>query len=1440
VEQRLVGRSTIRLTVPHRGTSYAYPIAADPQFEWNDASRNIDWTPQSNWYQWKTYPQGTHRSMTVWWDYGSSPRRWDGNSFTYTYTKPASRRVAIKQAYWEGVTLRQWSTAVPVCFTPAIHSPTNGSNYGHGTRCGTVPQAQGETLPLQSAWVPANVDAWDARFDRATWTASFANTTGYQSYAAIGIPQSTITLYDKEPPNIAVLSAPPQNQWIDSGTITTSATDGGLGVSISTLMRPDGTYYPRTNISPNPPDCGDVYCPTRVDFATSVGDIEEGVREIRGRVVDRAHIDVVKPNMVNLKVDRSAPEETPSGRLWTSRDEPLHESSYGLTVNATDGSNDTNASRRSGVKSIEVLVDNERRFYEEQGCTADSCPMTRSWAFNTDDYSHGEHTIKTIVRDQLGHPTERSWKVNVDHRTGSMKHYGFESEMINDRASAEVNVANGNLLATGNDLQIKGTGLDLNLSRSYNSRGANTRKSDLGYGWEMSLGPEVDIAEVDGNTVRLHGPSGFMVDLDEESTSGGTTTYKTPRGLNAELRQTDDGRYTLTLDGNKQQFRFNENGRLLYTQDKNGRDITLNYETNGKVDTIKDTQGRLVDLGYNAAGLVERMQDSTGRQWLYGYDGNERLTSYTDPAGGVTEYGYDDRNRLTSITDPRDHTTTITYSGSTHSVATIVRDGATKQFAYDTSQETCNQAQEPRRTTTVTDARNNETDFCHDRHSQVDSVQDARGQRRSATYDSNGNIVEYANPGGGRSQANYSETTRNLESTSSSLGVTSSFDYGSSAHPHFATEHTDSQGQRSEFGYDGNGNLASVTRRDGQNAAQRLVSLDYNGTGDPQECEQSDNTGPEGTLRCSEDGNGHETLYRYDDRGNLTSVDPPGTQQGRTSYVTDALSRVTEITDGKNQRRTMAYDALDRVTLVRVYRTDGSLEAEVSYAYDGNGNRTTHTDPTGTRTMTFDARNRLTREDRPGAQTNRYAYDPVGNLVSFTDSGGTVQYFYDVVNRVTDVREPGADGQPDPNRTTTYGYDDDNNRTRADYPNGSSQSWNYDGDERIEQVVGRDATNEAILHLEWSYEDGQGQTGLRHRMTDVRRNRRTAYTYDHLNRMTRAHTTSTVTSETLENHEYDYDPNSNRLEERVENGNTTVYDYNEANEMATSGPPSDPSDVSYSYDANGNLVSSSSGLSIEYNARNQAVEIDPPGNDPVELTYAGADQNERLSKGDTTFGNTLLGVSSERTGGVSRHYTRDPRGALVGIRRNDGQTTEHSYFLTDSLGSVMALTGADGSANARFEYEPFGTGHRTDGTADSAFRFAGGYWDADLGYYKLGYRYMDPAVGRFTQNDPYVGFVDPRRANRYIYSGDDPVNRVDPTGLTDIGDIVPPIVGCAIGLPAGGLGCNTGMWFFGLTDDTAQNDTGGERIPWWLEPQAPLLPLVFLDPSAAPPLYELP
>ncbi|WP_394426178.1 RHS repeat-associated core domain-containing protein [Streptomyces sp. SGAir0957] len=87
------------------------------------------------------------------------------------------------------------------------------------------------------------------------------------------------------------------------------------------------------------------------------------------------------------------------------------------------------------------------------------------------------------------------------------------------------------------------------------------------------------------------------------------------------------------------------------------------------------------------------------------------------------------------------------------------------------------------------------------------------------------------------------------------------------------------------------------------------------------------------------------------------------------------------------------------------------------------------------------------------------------------------------------------------------------------------------------------------------------------------------------------------------------------------------------------------------------------------------------------------------------------------------------------------------------------MVDASGKRTATYSYGPYGEARTTTGT-DQPYRYTGTYLDPS-GLYKMGVRYYDPQLGRFTQPDPSG-----KESNLYAYAAGDPTNRIDPNGLS--------------------------------------------------------------------------
>ncbi|OGS19840.1 MAG: hypothetical protein A2252_04925 [Elusimicrobia bacterium RIFOXYA2_FULL_39_19] len=124
--------------------------------------------------------------------------------------------------------------------------------------------------------------------------------------------------------------------------------------------------------------------------------------------------------------------------------------------------------------------------------------------------------------------------------------------------------------------------------------------------------------------------------------------------------------------------------------------------------------------------------------------------------------------------------------------------------------------------------------------------------------------------------------------------------------------------------------------------------------------------------------------------------------------------------------------------------------------------------------------------------------------------------------------------------------------------------------------------------------------------------------------------------------------------------------------------------------------------------------------------------------------------------------------------------TSISYYHYDGIGSASAITDANGTVTNTYRYDPFGNMITSTGKL-GRYSFVGAFGvenDGMSGLFHMGARYYDPTTGRFIQRDPIRGFVsDPLSLNRYIYCGNNPMNFIDPKGLTATAGTTDPETG---------------------------------------------------------------
>ncbi len=460
----------------------------------------------------------------------------------------------------------------------------------------------------------------------------------------------------------------------------------------------------------------------------------------------------------------------------------------------------------------------------------------------------------------------------------------------------------------------------------------------------------------------------------------------------------------------------------------------------------------------------------------------------------------------------------------------------------------------------------------------------------------------------------------------------------------------------------------------------------------------------------------------------------------------------------------------------------------------------------------YDALDRLTSKVTPEG-TLRYTYYASGKVESITSSnanGTSVSYTYDAgvpvdrssstgwddLNRLSTV----VDGHLQGNQTTTYSYDTASNVAEVTYPNNLTSKFTYDALNRLTALF----TSTSPVS---SYNYTLGATGNRTAATEGN-GRSLAWNYDDIYRLT----SETISGDPSQNNgsvAYGLDPVGNRTS-AISTFSSLAPGYGSYN--------ADDQLSGESYDANGNTTRTANGSQYTYDSENHLIKM-VNGSTVVTLQYdAFGNRVAKTVNGVTTkylveddVNPTGLPQVVEElvNGAVTRQYTY----GLQRISENQeiANVWTSSFYEYDGGGSVRQLTNSAGAVTDEYEYDAFGNSFTKVGTTPNNYLYRGEQYDSDLGLYYLRARYYNPATARFLSRDRLAGRAQsPMTLHKYLYTGGDPVNRIDPRGLeiegvalTTISSLQKTVafgnfVSCGANI---GLTAATGSIFKSLQDD---------------------------------------
>jgi|GEM_PF-2035297 len=798
-----------------------------------------------------------------------------------------------------------------------------------------------------------------------------------------------------------------------------------------------------------------------------------------------------------------------------------------------------------------------------------------------------------------------------------------------------------------------------------------------------------------------------------------------------------------------------------------GLSVHYSYDWDTRT-TTATTEDRTYVYEYNTAGELVTSTDPLGNVFSYTHDTAHRLLTVTDPRMGIQSYTYDSAtgNLLTS-TDQLDNTTTYEYTDSNWP-AKVTKEIGPEPFSYETSfaydsstgnlLTTTDAASKTTVNTyfdsvykkgllhTVTDPNSHTTTLDYGYFGEIISVTNPLGKVTSFTHDLVGNVLSTTDPLGNISRSEYDLCNR-VTKTIGPAGYETSFSFDENGNQISVTDANnrstqsvfdianrliktiDALGNTVETTYDRYGNVISLKDTNGH-----VTQLEYDLTG---------------RLTKSTDPMGRSTLMTYDPYCNTsTKTDPNG--HNTTSYR-DLLCNTTKIKFNDGSFFQFTYDELRRITEV--------IQPGQRYGDSVYGSEYYGFDPSDNVEYEFDALNRLKKITYPGNKTIQYGFDDGGRLTTLTDiNSEATTYTYTDANQLYTVTHGGD--------TTTYTHDDAGRMTKIEYPNGVTGEYTYNSRGDLTRIKWSN-TSGTLYDLNYTC-DKVGNRIRKTVETPPSAVKSYGYGLDALYRLTSVNQDGSLQSR------YTFDPMGNRLTSR-NSTDITEYGHDACDEMNYAG------DVSYRYDLKGRLVSEYNSVdnterTYDWSYDDRLLYINYPDStkSSMKYDYMGLRTYRKDNAGVITNYywslSSLPQVINETDGSGNPKASYILGAGLIAIKVSGVK----KYYITDALGSVIALTDSSGNVTDTYEYSEYGELTASTGSSYNSYRFTGQQWDEDSGLYYMRARYYNTHTGRYLSRDPaleeilaYINTVSQNIStiNIYTYAENNPVLITDANGL---------------------------------------------------------------------------
>jgi RHS repeat-associated protein len=862
-------------------------------------------------------------------------------------------------------------------------------------------------------------------------------------------------------------------------------------------------------------------------------------------------------------------------------------------------------------------------------------------------------------------------------------------------------------------------------------------------------------------------------------------------------------------------YTYDETGQMLTSTDPNGH--VTHYSYADSYTTLSGGVNVTYTPSANTNAFLTMVTNPLSQTQNYTYDfNNGHLTASKDANSLVTSYVYNDSlARPTLTTRPDGGTTTVTYNDTAHTVTSAKKINSTQTIT----------------SVAVSDG------VGHVKQTQLTS--DPQGTvYTDTTYDGLGHVRTASNPyrtgpdpttSAGTSTYFYDAIGRKClevppDGTLPSGNVCSSTQPANTIFTTYSgntTTVTDQTGKSRKSVVDGLGRLTQIFEDPGTSPHLNYeTDYGYDALGNLL-CVGQKGTSTGTFTNCTSIPSGwHPRTFSYDSLSRLLTSTNPEVGTITYKYDSDAncsgsssfLGLLVSKTDARGIRTCAQYDAVNRETVLNYSNGDPSITT----IYDQTncltlstcqniGSRTSVTDAAGTESWAYqvDATNHRSvhanqRTTNSVTKTSTYYLDMAGNLTQVVyPTGRTVNYTYNAANRpitsadgsngityATDFQSAptgclaGAvcytpqgtfyalsigqvsSGFTGLNLTHTYNNRLQPNEFKASSSGGNAIDITYSF---IDSVTGHNAGH--VNGITNNLDATRSQT----------------FTYDSLNRITGALTTSTHATSPAhcwgEAYTLDAWGNLNSIAAST-NSNYTGCTQESGFSSNADGNNRLPT---WAYDASGNATSDGVVTNYQWNAESELKSA-------AGVNYAYGGDGRRVSKSGGASklywygsGGDIL-AETDSCGNPTAEYIffGGKRVAMIPWTGANCSTTvagNPTYHIEDLLGTSRVVTTNTGVVCYDADFYPFG-GERTPYTnncpATNNYKFEGKERDAETGNDDFGARYYSNRFGRWLSADwsndpepvPYANLTNPQTLNLYAMVADDPESFSDLDGHT--------------------------------------------------------------------------